>query len=91
MTTPTNAMLFAEAGKALFGDNWQQPTAKLLNWPIDERGQNRTVQRIRSAAEAGAEYRINPGVMAELAEHLAAKSTECRDLSRVIARTIKPA
>lgn len=86
--TKTNAMLFAEAGKALFGDNWQQPTAKLLGWPIDERGQNRTVQRIKAAAEKGEEYRINPAVMTELADHLGAKSTECRDLSRVIARAI---
>lgn len=88
--TTTNAQLFAEAGRALFGERWQQPTAELLGWPIDERGQNRTVQRIKAAAEKGEDYRINPGVMAELAEHLAAKSTECRDLSRVIARAIKP-
>lgn len=89
--TTTNAQLFAEAGRALFGERWTQATAELLGWPLDERGQNRTVQRIKSAAESGAEYRINPSVMAELAEHLAAKSTECRDLSRVIARAIKPA
>ncbi|WP_338575755.1 hypothetical protein V8J38_11270 [Brevundimonas olei] len=68
--TSTNAQLFAAAGKALYGERWQQPLAALLGWPLDERGQNRTVQRIKAAAERGEEYRISPNVMQELSGHL---------------------
>lgn len=85
---PTTAELFAAAGRALFGDNWQQPTAKLLGWAIDGKGQNRAVQRISAAANAGEDYGINPKVLAELAEHLAARSTECKDLARTIGRRL---
>lgn len=83
----TNAQLFAAAGQALFGDNWGTPTAKLLGWKLVN-NQNRAVQRIKAAAEAGEEYGINPAVMLELAEHLAARSAECKDLSRKIGRHI---
>lgn len=68
MTQPTNAQLFAIAGATLFGPRWQQPTAELLGWPIDERGQNRTVQRIKAAADNGEDYRIAPGVWRDLAK-----------------------
>lgn len=88
--TTTNAQLFAEAGRALFGERWPQPTAELLGWPVNEKGQNRTVQRIKAAADKGEEYRINPAVMMELSEHLATRATEARDLSRRIATLNKP-
>lgn len=83
----TNAQLFALAGQTLYGDNWQQPTARLLGWKLVN-NQNRAVQRIAAAANAGEDYGINPAVLAELAEHLAAKSLECREVSRKIARTL---
>lgn len=82
MTTPTNAQLFAQAGRALYGDNWQQPTARLLGWPIDPRGQNRTVQRIKAAADAGEEYRIAPGVLAELATALQVRSDQAAAMAK---------
>lgn len=84
----TNAQLFAAAGQALFGENWQQPTARLLGWKLVN-NQNRAVQRIKAAAEAGEDYGINPAVMLELAEHLAARSTECQDLAKKIGRQTK--
>lgn len=88
MTSRLNdAQLVAHAGKLLFGDNWQQPTARLLGWPIDPRGQNRTVQRIKAAADAGEEYRIAPGVLAELATALQVRS----DQAAAMAKTLKTA
>lgn len=84
MTAPTDAELFAAAGRALYGENWQQPTAKLLGWAIDQRGQNRAVQRIRSAAEAREEYRINPAVLLELAQHLQNRANVAAGLADAI-------
>lgn len=78
MTQPTNADLFAAAGAALFGDHWQSPVARLLNINL------RSVQYIAAAAERGAEYRIAPGVMAELGQHLKARSAACLDIARQI-------
>lgn len=74
MSQPTNAQLFALAGQHLFGERWTQPTAELLGWPLDERGQNRTVQRIKSAAERGEDYRIAPGVWRDLAKAATARA-----------------
>ncbi|WP_374387131.1 hypothetical protein [Brevundimonas sp.] len=82
--THTNAQLFADAGRALFGERWQQPTAELLGWPVDDKGQNRTVQRIKAAAEKGEEYRIAPGAMLELAQHLENRAGQCSTLARAI-------
>ena len=85
MTAPTtNAQLFADAGRALFGDRWQQPMAVLLGWPIDDRGQNRTVQRIKAAAEKGEDYRVSPDYMAELAAHLDDRAATCKALAERI-------
>lgn len=86
----TDAELFAAAGRALYGENWQQPTAALLGWSVDGRGQNRAVQRIKAAAEAGQEYRINPAVMLELADHLARRATGAQAVADLI-RTRHPA
>lgn len=90
MTTTTNAQLFAYAGRALFGERWQQPTAELLGWPVDDKGQNRTVQRIKAAAEKGEEYRIAPGAMLDLAQHLAKRASDAKDLAKRIERMNKP-
>ncbi|MBG7616485.1 hypothetical protein IWC96_14500 [Brevundimonas sp. BAL450] len=85
----THAELFCAAGRALFGENWQQPTARLLGWKLVN-GQNRAVQRIKAAADAGEEYGINPAVLAELAGHLADRATECKGLARRLATAAKP-
>ena len=82
--TTTNAHLFVAAGQSLYGERWQQPLAALLGWPIDERGQNRTVQRIKAAAEGGTEYRINPAVMEELAKLLDERGELCRTAAEAI-------
>lgn len=82
-TRPTNAELFCAAGRALFGENWQQPTARLLGWTLTN-GQNRAVQRIAAAASAGEDYRIAPPVMAELAQHLEKRSRDCAKLAQML-------
>lgn len=69
MIKPTNAQLFAVAGNTMFGPRWTQPMAELLEWPLDDKGQNRTVQRIKSAANKGEEYRIADGVFLDIAKH----------------------
>lgn len=68
MTSPTKAQLFAIAGATLYGPHWTQPMAAMLGWPLDERGQNRTIQRIKAAAERGEDYRIAPGVWRDIAK-----------------------
>lgn len=78
-TRPTNAELFADAGRALFGDMWQSPMSRRMGINL------RTVQYIAAAAEKGESYRIAPGVMTELVDILRDQSTLCRDLSRKIA------
>lgn len=75
----SNARLFAEAGRALYGELWQSAMARRLN--INQR----TVQYIASAASRGEPYRIAPGIMAELVDILREQSTVCKDLSRKIA------
>lgn len=80
---PTNAELFCAAGRALFGENWQQPTARLLGWTLTN-GQNRAVQRIAAAGAAGEDYRISPSVLDELAEHLGKRSRECASLAQML-------
>ncbi len=82
--TKTNAQLFAQAGRALFGDLWQSSMSRLLGMNI------RSVQYIASAADKGEEYRIAPGVLVELAQHLASRSEECRSLARTIGRAVQP-
>jgi len=74
MTQPTNAQLFVAAGATLFGPHWTQPTAELLGWVLDERGQNRTVQRIKASAQRGEDYRINPNVWRSLADAARARA-----------------
>lgn len=61
MITPE---LFAEAGRALYGEEWQNPIANLL-------GMNeRTVRRIAKAAREDADYPINESLGPVLARHL---------------------
>jgi|GEM_PF-5403251 len=56
--------LFARAGRALFGEEWQNPLADLL-------GMNqRTIRRIAKAAREGEDYPVNETLGPVLAEHL---------------------
>lgn len=58
--------LFARAGRALFGEEWQNPLADLL-------GMNqRTIRRIAKAAREGEDYPVNETLGPVLAEHLRA-------------------
>jgi hypothetical protein len=75
---PTNAQLFADAGRALYGEAWQSPLARKLQISL------RSVQYIAAAAEAGRAYRIAPGVMAELAEMLRDRSRDCTAIAAQI-------
>jgi len=76
--TATNAQLFAAAGRALYGENWQSPMARKLGINL------RSVQYIAAAAEAGNSYRIAPGIMSELVDLL----KERRDVADVLQRRI---
>lgn len=83
MTTPTNAQVFAQAGEALFGAHWPAGMASLLGWPLDERGQNRTTQRIRAAASRGEDYRIAPGVWQEIAQAIRVRAGHLDQVRRL--------
>lgn len=74
----TDAQLFAAAGRALFGDNWGQATARLLGWKLDAKGQNRTLQRIQAAAKAGLPYDrdLSADLLGDLYTALAARTAE---------------
>jgi hypothetical protein len=64
------------AGRALFGELWQQPLARLLNI------NSRTIQRIAAAARAGQAYAIAPDVLSRLVQALKARGPEI-EASRV--------
>ena len=59
-----DAQVFAQAGEAMFGEEWKSPMADLLGMDV------RTVRRIAKAAWEGAEYPINPTLGPVLAQHL---------------------
>lgn len=66
------ADLFARAGRALFGDEWQNPLADLL-------GMNpRTVRRIAKAAREGEDYPVNETLAPVLADHLRSAATDAK-------------
>lgn len=70
------ADLFARAGRALFGDEWQNPLADLL-------GMNpRTVRRIAKAAREGEDYPVNETLAPVLAKHLMAAAVEAKCRAR---------
>lgn len=81
---PTDAQLFAAAGATLFGPRWTQPMAELLGWPLDERHQNRTIQRIKAEAERGENYRINPETWRVLAKEARERSQALRSMARAL-------
>ena len=72
-----NSEKFAQAGAAMFGQDWQSPMGRALGIAL------RRIQRIAKAAREGVEYPIAPGVMAEIRDLLRAAAIECervRDL-----------
>jgi len=75
---PTNAELVASAGRALFGDQWQSPTARLLGISI------RSMQYMAAAADRGDSYRIPSGILLDLAAELDKRAMECRTVSKAL-------
>lgn len=88
MTVPTTskpmtrAELVAAAGRALFGDQWQAPTADLLKLNL------RTVQRLAEAMRQGRDYRVADGVLTDLKAALTARSTDCKRMTSAIEREL---
>lgn len=68
--------LFARAGHALYGDQWQVPLARRLN--INER----TVRRIAQAARNGEPYRMTPGWRGELVTALQERTAQAIEQAR---------
>lgn len=79
MRHPLLPELIADAGRALYGEEWGIPLANAL-------GLNpRTVQRIAQAAREGEGYRsINSGMLKDLAALLATRQAEIRRLEQKI-------
>ena len=84
MINPTKAQLFAIAAAHLYGPHWTQPMAAMLGWPLDERGQNRTIQRIKAAAERGEDYRIAPGVWRDIAKEATARAGALKSMAATL-------
>lgn len=61
---PHLSELVADAGRALYGDDWQNPLARLLG--INER----TMRRIAAAAREGEAYPVAPGALRDLLAEL---------------------
>ncbi|WGM48628.1 hypothetical protein KOAAANKH_03531 [Brevundimonas sp. NIBR10] len=59
-----NAALFAQAGEALFGLEWKQSLADLIEMDV------RRVRRIAKAAREGLDYPVNESLGPVLAGHL---------------------
>lgn len=75
---PTNAQLLAQAGRALFGDQWQSDMARTLNV---------TLRRVQYYA---ANERQPPAsMMQEVAGLLEVRAGECKALSKTIAAHVK--
>lgn len=76
---PSKAALLCEAGRLLFGEQWQSDLARLLNLSL------RRVQYY-----AADERQPPDGVLAELAAHLEQRSGECKAMSRRLTGAVKP-
>lgn len=61
-----DAQIFAQAGEAMFGEEWKGPMADLLGMDV------RTVRRIAKAAREGTDFQINASLGPVLAQHLTA-------------------
>lgn len=79
--SPNYAELVAAFGRRIFGDSWAAPLARLANV------NDRTVQRIASAAREGRDYRAARGVLGALAETLAPIALELEAFGRAPADT----
>lgn len=75
--------LFAQAGRALFGDEWQNPLADLIGMS------ERTVRRIAKAARDGDDYPVNPTLGPVLAGHLKARAKAAAEESKEAERLAK--
>lgn len=65
--------LFAQAGEALFGQEWKRPLAELLSM------NERTVFRIAKAARDGENYPLSASLGSVLAGHLRDSAGSFRD------------
>ncbi len=71
---PYASELFARAGEALYGDDWQSPMARALGLNL------RTVQRLAAAARDAQPYRIAPALMDEVAKLVRAREGELKSV-----------
>jgi hypothetical protein len=71
---PTPADLLALAGRALYGEQWQAPMARLLD-----------VSLRRIQYYAAKDRQPPPSMLHELAGHLDANAVECHDLAARLA------
>ena len=82
------AFIVARLGRALYGADWARALAREVG--LNER----TAQRLRAAAEAGAPYPFSPGAMADLialAEHRRGELESLIDQAEAWARDFQAA
>jgi hypothetical protein len=82
MSTP--ARLFAEAGAALFGEDWGPGMAEALGMNL------RTCQRIKAAVKAGGDYPVAPGALADLVVKLIARQNQLGEIRRRLEALLPP-
>jgi hypothetical protein len=71
---PHQSVMLAQAGEALFGENWQSPLARALRVNV------RTMQRIAAAAHRREAYPVAPQVLDGVVGLLAARAEQCVEI-----------
>ncbi len=73
--TPSGPRAVVQAGRLLYGDEWQSPLARDLKMHL------RTLQRIAKAAAEGAEYPVASGVVKSLTAVLERRAASCASMA----------